>query len=150
MESVKKSIDERAQLKRQYDRKVNKRLMQMQESKVVLGKAVDADLVVMDSSRTESGKQYISSSLGNYLTHVVDADIKPVNDQVPFFDVQLTAHHNVLANDQQHTEQSEPVYDKYLLEKVDSNTTHDSTNMSHKGGEINQDAKQYQVKSPLL
>ncbi|GJZ06160.1 hypothetical protein Tco_0539953 [Tanacetum coccineum] len=150
MESVQKSIDERAQLKRQYDRRVNKRLMQMQESKVVLGKAVDADLVVMDKSRTESRKQDTSNSSGNYLTHVVDVDIKPVNDQVPFSEVQLTAHHNVLANDEQHTEQSEPIYDKYLLEKVDSNTTPDSTNMSHKGGEIDQDAEQYQVKSPLL
>ncbi|GJX88598.1 hypothetical protein Tco_0340612 [Tanacetum coccineum] len=150
MESVKKSIDERAQLKRLYDRMVNKRLMQMQESKIVLGKAVDADLVVMDSSRTESGKQDTSSSLGNYLTHVVDADIRPVNDQVPSAEVHLTAQHNVLANEKQHTDQSEPSYDTYLLEKVDSNTTPDSTNMSHRGGEIDQDAEHDQVKSPLL
>ncbi|GKA73073.1 hypothetical protein Tco_0779289 [Tanacetum coccineum] len=90
MESVKKSIDERAQHKRQYDRRVNKRLMQTQEN------------------------------------------IKPVNDQMPFAEVQLTAQHNVLANEQQHTEQSEPIYDTYLLEKIDSNTTTDSTNMSHR------------------
>ncbi|GKE68267.1 hypothetical protein Tco_1526339, partial [Tanacetum coccineum] len=74
----------------------------------------------------------------------------PVNDQVPFAEVQLTAQHNVLANKQQHTEQSEPIYDTYLLEKVDSNTTPDSTNMYHRGGEIDQDAEQYQAKSPLL
>ncbi|GJY29358.1 ribonuclease H-like domain-containing protein [Tanacetum coccineum] len=55
-----------------------------------------------------------------------------------------------LANEQQHTEQSEPIYDTYLLEKVDSNTTPDSTNMCHRGGEIDHDAEQYQVKSPLL
>nr|GFB25472.1 hypothetical protein [Tanacetum cinerariifolium] len=61
--------------------KVNKRLMQ--ESKVVLEKEVDVDLVVMDSSGTESGKLDTSSSSGNYLTHVVDADIRPVNYQVP-------------------------------------------------------------------
>ncbi|GJS64450.1 hypothetical protein Tco_0679014 [Tanacetum coccineum] len=41
-------------------------------------------------------------------------------------------------------------YDTYLLEKVDSNTTPDSTNMCHRGGEIDQDAEQYQAKSPLL
>ncbi|GJZ78929.1 hypothetical protein Tco_0643766 [Tanacetum coccineum] len=51
------------------------------------------------------------------------------------------AQHNVLANEQQHTEQSEPIYDTYLLEKVDSNTTPDSTNMCHRGGEIDQDAE---------
>ncbi|GKF63261.1 hypothetical protein Tco_0186709 [Tanacetum coccineum] len=122
----------------------------MQESKVVLGKAVDANLVVMESSAAESGKQDTSSSLENNLTHVVDADIRPVNDQVPFTKVQLTAQHNVLANEQQHTEQSKPIYDTNLLKKVDSNTTPDSTNMCHKGGEIDHDAEQYQVKSPLL
>ncbi|GJZ87951.1 hypothetical protein Tco_0659733 [Tanacetum coccineum] len=134
MESVKKSIDERAQHKRQYDRRVNKRLMQTQESKVVSSKAVDVDLVFMESSRTESGKQDTSSSLGNYLTHVVDADIRPVNDQIPFAKVYLTAQHNVLYNEQQHYVQSEPSYDIHLLENIDSNITPDSTNMCHRGG----------------
>ncbi|GJY06124.1 retrovirus-related pol polyprotein from transposon TNT 1-94 [Tanacetum coccineum] len=146
MESVKKSIDERAQLKREYDRRVNKRLMQTQESKVDSSKALD----VTECSETKSDKHDTSSSSGNYLTHVVDADIRPVNDQVPFAEVQLTAQHNVLANEQQHTEQSEPIYDTYLLEKIDSNTTPYLTNMCHRGGEIDQDAEQYQVKSPLL
>ncbi|GKF04364.1 hypothetical protein Tco_0035032, partial [Tanacetum coccineum] len=84
MESVKKSIDERAHHKRQYDRRVNRRLMQTQESKVVLSKAVDVDLVVMESNGIESEKQDTRSSSGNYLTHVVDADIRPVNEQMPF------------------------------------------------------------------
>ncbi|GJT35674.1 hypothetical protein Tco_0926093 [Tanacetum coccineum] len=64
MESVKKSIDERAEHKRQYDRRVNKRQMQ--------------------TNGIESGKQDTSNSSGNNITHVVDADIRPVNDQVPF------------------------------------------------------------------
>ncbi|GJZ89743.1 hypothetical protein Tco_0661525 [Tanacetum coccineum] len=62
-------------------------------------------------------------------------------------EVQLTAAQNVLANEQQHTDQSKPSYDTYLLEKVDSNTTPDSTNMCHRGGESDQDAEQYQAKS---
>ncbi|GJZ44169.1 hypothetical protein Tco_0591424 [Tanacetum coccineum] len=61
-----------------------------------------------------------------------------------------TTKHNVLDNEQQHTKQSEPIYDTYLLEKVNSNTTPDSTHMSHRRGEIDQDSEQYQVKSPLL
>ncbi|GJT37946.1 hypothetical protein Tco_0937811 [Tanacetum coccineum] len=113
-------------------------------------KALDAGSVITESSRTKSDKHDTSSSLRTYITHAVDADIRPVNDQVPFAEVQLTAQHNVLANEQQHTEQSEPIYDTYLLEKVDSNTTPDSTNMCHRGGEIDQDAEQYQAKSPLL
>ncbi|GJZ82698.1 hypothetical protein Tco_0647871 [Tanacetum coccineum] len=43
-----------------------------------------------------------------------------------------------------------PVNDKEPMAEVDSNTTPDSTNMSHRGGEIDQDAKQYQVKGPML
>ncbi|GJX56837.1 hypothetical protein Tco_0286734 [Tanacetum coccineum] len=113
-------------------------------------KALDAGSVITESSRTKSDKHDTSSSSGTYITHAVDADIRPVNDQVPFAEVQLTAQHNVLANEQQHTKQSEPIYDTYLLEKVDSNTTPDSTNMCHRGGEIDQDAEQYQEKSPML
>ncbi|GJV09659.1 hypothetical protein Tco_1351200 [Tanacetum coccineum] len=158
MGNVKKSVAERACHQRQYERRVNNRLMQTQESKidsgsaldVVSSQALDADLVVMESNGTESGMHDTSSSSGTYTTHAVDANIRPVNDQVPFAEVQLTAQHNVLANEQQHTEQSEPIYDTYLLEKVDNNTTPDSTNMCHRGGEIDQDAEQYQAKSPLL
>ncbi|GJZ17114.1 hypothetical protein Tco_0553237, partial [Tanacetum coccineum] len=43
-------------------------------------------------------------------------------------------------------EQSEPIYDTYLLEKVDSNTTPDSANMCHRGGEIDQDDDTSQAK----
>ncbi|GJV57861.1 hypothetical protein Tco_1458866 [Tanacetum coccineum] len=102
-------------------------------------KALDVGSVITESSGTKSDKHDTSSSSGTYITHAVDADIRPVNDQV-FAEVQLTAQHNVLANEQQHTEQSEPIYDTYLLEKVDSNTTPDSTNMCHRGGKIDQDA----------
>nr|GEY40107.1 hypothetical protein [Tanacetum cinerariifolium]GEY40242.1 hypothetical protein [Tanacetum cinerariifolium] len=99
---------------------------------------------------TKLNEHITSSSSGTYITHVVDADIRPVNDQEPSTEVYLTAQYNVLANKQQHTDQSEPSYDTYLLEKVYSNTTPDSTKMCHRGGEIDQDAEQDQVKSSLL
>ncbi|GJR08457.1 hypothetical protein Tco_0791109 [Tanacetum coccineum] len=63
------------------------------------------------TERTKSDKHDTSSNLRTYITHDVDADIRLVNDQVPFAEVQLTAQYNVLANEQQHTEQSEPIYD---------------------------------------
>ncbi|GKA00181.1 hypothetical protein Tco_0672731 [Tanacetum coccineum] len=85
MKSVKNSINERAQHKREYDNRYKHR----------------------------SGND----------THAEDADIKPVNDKEPMVEVQLTAQHNVLANEQQHSVQSEPIYDTHMLEKVDSNTT---------------------------
>nr|GEW83814.1 transposase, MuDR, MULE transposase domain protein [Tanacetum cinerariifolium] len=75
----------------------------------------------------------------------IRSDIRPVNDQKPSAEVHLTAQHNVLANEQQHTNQSEPSYDTYLLEKIDSNTTPDSTNMCHRRGEIDQDVEQDQI-----
>ncbi|GKB37938.1 hypothetical protein Tco_0882880 [Tanacetum coccineum] len=83
-------------------------------------KALDAGSVITKSSRTKSDKHDTSNSSGTYITHAVDSDIRPVNDQVPFAEVQLTAQHNVFANVQQHTEQSEPIYDTHLLEKVDN------------------------------
>ncbi|GKD19986.1 hypothetical protein Tco_1221689 [Tanacetum coccineum] len=85
-------------------------------------------------------------------THAEDSYINSVIDKQPMAEVQLSAEHNILANEQQHYEQSESVYDIYLLEKVDRNTTPESTDMSHRGGEINQnaDAEKYQVSCPLL
>nr|GEW81692.1 hypothetical protein [Tanacetum cinerariifolium] len=70
----------------------------------------------------------------------LDADINSVNDKQPMAEVQLSAEHNILANEQQHSEQSGSVYDTYLLEKIDRNTTYESTDMSHRGGEIDQNA----------
>nr|GEW18912.1 Gag-Pol polyprotein [Tanacetum cinerariifolium] len=57
MGNVKKSVFERARHQKQYDRRVNKRLMQTQESKIDMGKAVNDDLVVTESSGTKSEVQ---------------------------------------------------------------------------------------------
>ncbi|GJR64744.1 hypothetical protein Tco_0010809 [Tanacetum coccineum] len=140
MESVKKSIDERAQHKRENNRRVNDRVMQSKEGKVDSSKALDVNLVVTESSGIESRND----------ANTEDAVIRPVNDQEPLAKVQLTAQHNILANEEQHYVQSEPSYYTHVLEKVDSNTTPDSTNMYHIGGEIDQNAKKCQVSCPLL
>ncbi|GJS93195.1 hypothetical protein Tco_0800163 [Tanacetum coccineum] len=58
-----------------------------------------------------------SSSSRTYITHAVDVDIRPVNDQVPFAEVQLTAQHNVLYYEQMHTEAIEPIYDTLSVGK---------------------------------
>ncbi|GKC02793.1 hypothetical protein Tco_0994403 [Tanacetum coccineum] len=113
----------------------------VKRGKVDSSKALDDGLVVIECSGTKSIKQVTSSSLGNYITHVMDADIRPVNDQLPFAEVQLTAQHNVLANEQQHSMQFEPIYDTHLLEKVDRNTTLNLINMCHRGREIDQNTE---------
>ncbi|GJV09482.1 hypothetical protein Tco_1347138 [Tanacetum coccineum] len=103
MSNVKKSIAERTCHKRLYDRRVNKRQMQKQESKVDLGKALDAGLVVKESSETEFGKQNTSSRSGND-TNIDDADIR-LYDKEPMVEVQLTAECNIFATGQHHTKQ---------------------------------------------
>ncbi|GKA27724.1 hypothetical protein Tco_0713892 [Tanacetum coccineum] len=106
MGNVKKSVAKRTRHQRQYDRRVNKRQMQTQKSKIDTGKAVDADLVVTKSSGTESEVQDDSSKSGND-TDADDADIRPIYDEEPMAKVQLTAECNIFAIGQQHTEQLE-------------------------------------------
>ncbi|GJT95483.1 hypothetical protein Tco_1091001, partial [Tanacetum coccineum] len=80
--NVKKSIAERTRHQRQYERRVNKRQMQTQESKIDTGKALDADLVDTESIRTDSTVQDDSSRSGND-TDADDADIRPIYDEEP-------------------------------------------------------------------
>ncbi|GKE24099.1 hypothetical protein Tco_1435611, partial [Tanacetum coccineum] len=106
MSNVKKYVAERTRHKRLYDRRVNKRQMQTQENKIDKGKALDADLVVTESSGIKSEVQDDSSRLGND-TDVDDIDIKPIYDEEPMAEVQLIPECNVFAIGQHHTEQPE-------------------------------------------
>ncbi|GJR13805.1 hypothetical protein Tco_0796457 [Tanacetum coccineum] len=106
MGNVKKSVAERTCHQRHYNRRVNKRQMQTQESKIDTGKVIDADLVVIDSSRTESEVQDDNNRLGND-TDANDADIRPIYDEEPMAELQLTTECNIFAIGQQHTEQPE-------------------------------------------
>ncbi|GKB75224.1 hypothetical protein Tco_0942119 [Tanacetum coccineum] len=89
MGNVIKSVAERTHHQRQYDRRVNKRQMQPHESKIDTGKAVEADLVVTESSGTKSEVKYDSIRLGND-TYADDADIRPIYDEEPMAEVGLT------------------------------------------------------------
>ncbi|GJZ32303.1 hypothetical protein Tco_0577739 [Tanacetum coccineum] len=106
VESVKKSIDERALHKREYDTRVNERQIQITEGKVDTGKALDASLVNTESNGTESKEQDTSSRSRND-AHDDDADIRPIYDEEPMAEVQMTAEINVFATGQQHTKQPE-------------------------------------------
>ncbi|GJZ67811.1 hypothetical protein Tco_0631051 [Tanacetum coccineum] len=64
MESVKKSIDKRALLKREYDSRVDEKQIQTTEGKVDSCKALDASLVDTTSSRTELGEQIHTADQG--------------------------------------------------------------------------------------
>ncbi|GJS06878.1 hypothetical protein Tco_0363674 [Tanacetum coccineum] len=76
MAAFKKSINERAQHKREYDSRVNDRQMRIIEEKVDTSKALDAN-------------------------------IRPIYDEEPMAEVQMTAKINVFAIGQQHTKQPE-------------------------------------------
>nr|GEW35843.1 hypothetical protein [Tanacetum cinerariifolium] len=106
LEYVKKSIDERVQLKREYDRWVNERQMQTTEENVDTSQAFDASSVDTKSSRTDAKEQDTSSRSGND-THADDADIRPIYDEEPMAEVQTTAKIDVFAIGQLHTEQPE-------------------------------------------
>nr|GEV91435.1 hypothetical protein [Tanacetum cinerariifolium] len=82
MDNVKKSVAERTCHKRQYVRRMKERQMRSKESQVVSSKSLDASLVVAECGGTKSDEHITGSSLRTYITHVVDADIKPVNNQV--------------------------------------------------------------------
>ncbi|GJW74057.1 hypothetical protein Tco_0133427 [Tanacetum coccineum] len=101
--------------------------MQTQESKVDTGKALDAGLVVMESSETESEVQDTSSRSGND-TDTDDADIRPIYDEEPMAEVQLTAGCNIFATGQKHIEQPE---------------------FNNEGG-VDQYTRKCQVKGPML
>ncbi|GJX09932.1 hypothetical protein Tco_0199791 [Tanacetum coccineum] len=149
IESLRESIQERAKHKRGYDRRINDKMKQSKEGNVDSSKALDAGLVVTESNETES-ERHVSSSRSGKDTHAEDGDINSMNDKQLMAEVQLTVEHNILANEQQLYEQSESIYDTYFLEKVDRNTTPDLTDMSHRGGEIDQNAVKCQVSCPLL
>ncbi|GKC20957.1 hypothetical protein Tco_1023107 [Tanacetum coccineum] len=120
MDYVKKSIEKRALHKMEYDSRVNERLMQtteekvdsskeldarlMQttEEKVDSSKELDASLVIIESNGTESQEQDTSSRSGND-AHVDDADIRPIYNEEPMVEVQMTVDDNVSATSQQHT-----------------------------------------------
>ncbi|GKB45977.1 hypothetical protein Tco_0896730 [Tanacetum coccineum] len=110
-----------------YDRRVNKRQMQTQKSKIDTSEAVDDDLVVTESNETESEVQDDNSRSGND-TDADDADIRPIYDEEPMAKVQLTAECNIFAIGQQHTEQPEIINE----------------------GRVDQYPEQCQVKSPML
>ncbi|GKE42845.1 hypothetical protein Tco_1470129, partial [Tanacetum coccineum] len=82
MEYVKKSIDERAKHKEEYNSWVNERQMQTSEDKVDSSKALDASLVDTKSSGSALKEQDTSSRSGND-AHADDADIRPIHDEEP-------------------------------------------------------------------
>ncbi|GJT67253.1 hypothetical protein Tco_1018733 [Tanacetum coccineum] len=126
MDYVKKSIEKRALHKMEYDSRVNERQTQTTMEKVDTSKELDVSSIIIKSNGTESQEQDTSNRSGND-AHVDDADIRPIYDEEPKAEVQMTADDNVSAIGQQHTEQPE----------------------SNNEGEVNQNADQCYDTRPL-
>nr|GFA85923.1 hypothetical protein [Tanacetum cinerariifolium] len=92
MKSVKKSIDERAQHKREYDNRVNERQMHTTEEKVDTSNALDASLVDTKSSGTESREQDTSNKSRND-AHADDVDTRPIYDEEPMSSNDMVHNH---------------------------------------------------------
>ncbi|GJT62059.1 hypothetical protein Tco_1005592 [Tanacetum coccineum] len=101
--------------------------MQTQESKIDTGKAVNDDLVVTKSSGTESEVQDDNIRSGND-TDADNASIRPIYDEEPMAEVQLTVECNIFAIRQQHIEQPKIINE----------------------GRVDQYPEQCQVKSPMI
>ncbi|GJZ67671.1 hypothetical protein Tco_0630911 [Tanacetum coccineum] len=92
MEYVKKSIDERALHKMEYDSRVNERQTQTTEEKIDTSNALDAldtSSVIIESNGTESQKQDTRNRTRN------NTDIRPIYDEEPMAEVQMTVNDNV-------------------------------------------------------
>nr|GEU59862.1 hypothetical protein [Tanacetum cinerariifolium] len=131
---------------KEIEQRMNAKKLQIQECKVQEVKASDASSGDKDNSRIVSDKgndqnlnnQSNTSGDENNMsrnecndksTSRDDKDIRPSYDTKPMVEVPYTAEYNVFAVESQHSEQPENMNDTSLMEKVNSNTAPDSSDM---------------------
>ncbi|GJV49687.1 hypothetical protein Tco_1439899 [Tanacetum coccineum] len=171
MESIKKSIVERAKHKREYDSRMNDQQMQSKEKKKlqileVLSNTVhELKVVSVIMENTCSRKENANSEAASSKTvkeSSFDSATKEV-DSSEALDVSLVVIECSETKSEKHVTRSrygndthaadenmKPVNDKEPMAEVDSNTTLDSTNISHTGGEIDQDAEHPFLNAELI
>ncbi|GJU66586.1 hypothetical protein Tco_1252845 [Tanacetum coccineum] len=79
-----------------------------------------------------------------------DTDIRPSYDIKPMAEVAYTAEYNVFAVETQHSKQLENTNDTSLMEKVDSNTTPDSSDMCNNELKDDQNADDHEDERVVL
>ncbi|GJX57347.1 hypothetical protein Tco_0287244 [Tanacetum coccineum] len=94
-------------------------------------KALDAGSVITESSGTKSDKHDTSSSPGTYITHAVDANIRPVNDQVPVAEkcseAKLLTENEKLNEENEHLKQTyKELYDSIKMPQIQMKDYNDS------------------------
>ncbi|GJW01210.1 hypothetical protein Tco_1556461 [Tanacetum coccineum] len=83
-------------------------------------------------------------------TNADATDITPSYDTKPMAEVPYTAEYNVFDVETQHTDQPENMNDTSLMEKVDSNTTPDSSDMCNNAIEADQYADDHEDEHVVL
>ncbi|GKD36361.1 hypothetical protein Tco_1251870 [Tanacetum coccineum] len=97
------------------------------------------------TSKKESSSSGKVSSLSRNETNNIENDINvddtyitPSYDTKPMAEVPYTAEYNIFAVETQHTDQPKNMNDTSLMEKVDSNTTPDSSDICNNAIEADQ------------
>ncbi|GKD19207.1 hypothetical protein Tco_1208365 [Tanacetum coccineum] len=121
MDSFEQCIIERALHEQEIRNRLNERKLEIQECKVQEVKASNASSGDKDSSGIVSDKGN-DQTLKNQSNTFGDKS-------KPMAEVPYTAEYNVFVVETQHSEQPENMNDTSLMEKVDSNTTPDSSDM---------------------
>ncbi|GKF91503.1 hypothetical protein Tco_0275204, partial [Tanacetum coccineum] len=116
----------------EYDSRVNEKQTQTTEENIDTSNALDAldaSSVIIESNGTESQKQDTSSRTRN------DANIRPIYDEEPMAEVQMTADDNVSADDNESNNEGEVdqnadqcCYTRPLPAKFTNNTTTELSN----------------------
>ncbi|GJY63996.1 hypothetical protein Tco_0465456 [Tanacetum coccineum] len=170
MESIEQCIVERAHHKQEIEnrlKRLNERKLQIQECMVQKVKAMDASLGEKDRSRIVSDEENnqglenqsntsgdessrSSNKCNDKRTFGDDTDIRPSYDTEPMVKVTYTAEYNVFAVESQHSEQHENMNDTSLMEKVDSNTTPDSSDMCNNEFKDDQNADDHENERTVL
>nr|GEV92018.1 reverse transcriptase zinc-binding domain-containing protein [Tanacetum cinerariifolium] len=122
MGNVKKFVAERTSHKRLYDRRVNKRKMQTQESKVDMGKALDVDLVVKECSRIESEVKSNEAKIKRDID-----EIETINIELKHSVAKLLTKNERLHKENEHLKQTyKELYDSIKMTRVQTKDHTDS------------------------
>ncbi|GKC81149.1 hypothetical protein Tco_1136866 [Tanacetum coccineum] len=147
MNSIEQCIIERASHEQELKmtlKKLSERQLQIQQCKV---QEVQSS-VTSSGDETSSGivldKEIDKQELeAHYCFMAKIQEVLPAESSsidTPLEQVQNHDESNVFANERRHSEQPESINDTYVLEKDDSNVTHDSSNICNNDNQVDQNA----------
>ncbi|GJV23583.1 hypothetical protein Tco_1376278 [Tanacetum coccineum] len=167
MDSIEQCIVERARHEQEIQKRLNERKLHIQECKIQEVKALndssgdtDNSGIVSDKGNDQSLENQSNTprdessrtrnECNDKSTSGDDTDIRPSYDTEPMAEVPYTAEYNVFAVETQHSEQPKNMNDTSLMEKVDSNTTPDSSDMCNNEFKDDQNADDHEDERVVL